>query len=86
MGTSAARRFACGFKLKGISRLPSPVDRQLSGIVVRENGLFRSGLVDNWRADFSELWDYTRTLYQIPGIAETVHLDQIKMHYYGSHR
>ena len=37
-------------------------------------------------ADFSELWDYTRTLYQIPGIAETVHLDQIKMHYYGSHK
>ena len=34
-------------------------------------------------ADFSELWDYTRTLYQILGIAETVHLDQIKMHYYG---
>jgi glutathionyl-hydroquinone reductase len=29
-------------------------------------------------ADFSELWDYTRTLYQIPGIAETVHLDQMR--------
>ncbi len=37
-------------------------------------------------ADFSELWDYTRALYQMPGIAETVRLDQIKTHYYGSHR
>jgi glutathionyl-hydroquinone reductase len=36
--------------------------------------------------DFPELWDYTRTLYQVPGVAETVHLDHIKTHYYGSHR
>jgi putative glutathione S-transferase len=36
--------------------------------------------------DFPELWDYTRTLYQVPGVAETVRLDQIKTHYYGSHR
>src|SRR5215471_8180739 len=36
--------------------------------------------------DFPELWDYTRTLYQVPGVAETVHFDHIKMHYYGSHR
>jgi hypothetical protein len=25
-------------------------------------------------------------LYQIPGVAETVRLDQVKTHYYGSHR
>ncbi len=36
--------------------------------------------------DLSELWDYTRTLYQIPGVADTVHFDHIKAHYYGSHR
>jgi glutathionyl-hydroquinone reductase len=36
--------------------------------------------------DFPELWDYTRTLYQVPGVAETVWLDQVKTHYYGSHR
>ncbi len=28
----------------------------------------------------------TRELYQRPGIAETVDLDQIKAHYYGTHR
>jgi putative glutathione S-transferase len=36
--------------------------------------------------DFPELWDFTRALYQIPGIAGTVRLDQIKTHYYGSHK
>ncbi|MGA7807025.1 glutathione S-transferase family protein [Bradyrhizobium sp.] len=40
----------------------------------------------NRLVDFPELWDYTRALYQIPGVAETVRLDQIKTHYYGSHR
>jgi putative glutathione S-transferase len=40
----------------------------------------------NRLTDFSELWDYTRTLYQVPGVAETVHFDHIKKHYYGSHR
>jgi putative glutathione S-transferase len=26
-----------------------------------------------------------RDLYQVPGVAETVHMDHIKSHYYGSH-
>src|SRR6516225_10225121 len=40
----------------------------------------------NRLVDLPELWDYTRTLYQVPGVAETVHFDHIKRHYYGSHR
>jgi putative glutathione S-transferase len=35
--------------------------------------------------DYPNLWPYTRELYQIPGVAETVHLDHIKTHYYRSH-
>jgi putative glutathione S-transferase len=35
--------------------------------------------------DYPNLWGYTRDLYQIPGIAETVHMDHIKDHYYRSH-
>jgi glutathionyl-hydroquinone reductase len=35
--------------------------------------------------DFPNLWDYTRELYQWPGIAETVAMDQIKVHYYTTH-
>ena len=40
----------------------------------------------NRLVDFPELWDYVRTLYQISGVADTVHFDHIKSHYYGSHR
>jgi glutathionyl-hydroquinone reductase len=36
--------------------------------------------------DFPELWDFTRMLYQVPGVAETVRLEHIKLHYYRSHR
>jgi putative glutathione S-transferase len=35
--------------------------------------------------DFEYLWPYVRDLYQVPGVAETVHMDHIKSHYYGSH-
>ena len=35
--------------------------------------------------DYPNLWGYLRDLYQTPGIAETVHIDLIKAHYYGSH-
>ena len=35
--------------------------------------------------DYPNLWGYLRDLYQIPGIAETVNIDYIKMHYYASH-
>jgi putative glutathione S-transferase len=36
--------------------------------------------------DYPNLWSYTRALYQVPGIAQTVDMDHIKTHYYGSHR
>ena len=36
--------------------------------------------------DFDDLWPYVRDLYQVPGVAETVHMDHIKSHYYGSHK
>jgi putative glutathione S-transferase len=36
--------------------------------------------------DYPHLWAYTRELYQVPGVAQTVNFDHIKRHYYGSHR
>ena len=36
-------------------------------------------------ADYENLPGYIRELYQVTGIAETVHMDHIKSHYYGSH-
>ena len=35
--------------------------------------------------DFEHLWPYVRDLYQVPGVAGTVHMDHIKSHYYVSH-
>ena len=37
-------------------------------------------------ADYPNLWNYLKELYQVPGIAETVHFGHIKQHYYGSHK
>lgn len=36
--------------------------------------------------DYPHLWGYILELYQQPGIAETVAMDYIKAHYYGSHK
>jgi putative glutathione S-transferase len=36
-------------------------------------------------SSYANLWNYTRELYQVPGVAETVNLAQIKRHYYTSH-
>ena len=36
--------------------------------------------------DYPNLWSYTRELYQVEGVAETVNMDHIKYHYFASHR
>lgn len=36
-------------------------------------------------ADYPNMSNYLRELYQIPGIADTVNMEHIKKHYYGSH-
>src|SRR5579863_4922102 len=45
-------------------------------------GLFKCNL--RCIADYHNLSNYLRDLYQVPGIADTVNLDQIKRHYYMS--
>jgi putative glutathione S-transferase len=35
--------------------------------------------------DFTNVWRYTREIYNLPGIAETVDFYHIQHHYYGSH-
>ena len=35
---------------------------------------------------YPNLWAYTKRIYQLPGIAQTVNFDHIKRHYYGSHK
>ncbi|MFO8155383.1 MAG: glutathione S-transferase family protein [Pseudomonadota bacterium] len=62
-------------------------DWRLFTTLVRFDSVYYSHFKCNARRlmDYAELWDYTRALYQVPGVAETVHMDHIKHHYYGSH-
>ncbi len=40
----------------------------------------------NRLVDYPNLWAYTRELYQVPGVAQTVNMNHIKYHYYASHK
>lgn len=35
--------------------------------------------------DYPNLWNYTKELYQYPGVKDTINLEDTKRHYYGSH-
>lgn len=37
-------------------------------------------------ADYPNLWSYLRSIYQLPGVAETCNLEHIRHHYFESHR
>jgi putative glutathione S-transferase len=62
-------------------------DWRLFTTLVRFDAVYYSHFKCNLRriVDYPNLWGYTRDLYQIPGIAETVNLAHIKRHYYASH-
>ena len=62
-------------------------DWRLFTTLVRFDPVYYSHFKCNLRriADYPNLWNYTRDLYQMPGIAETVSIDQIKRHYYTTH-
>ncbi len=36
--------------------------------------------------DYPNLWAYTRELYQVAGVAQTMNMDHVKYHYYASHK
>jgi putative glutathione S-transferase len=35
--------------------------------------------------EYPNLWNYTKEIYQLPGVAETVNMDHITRHYYKTH-
>jgi putative glutathione S-transferase len=61
-------------------------DWRLFTTLIRFDAVYYSHFKCNVRriADYPNLSNYLRELYQIPGIAETVSIDHIKRHYYGS--
>jgi len=63
-------------------------DWRLFATLVRFDAVYHGHFKCNLRRieDYSNLSNYTRELYQVPGIAATVDMDHIKRHYYASHR
>ncbi len=66
---------------------PTEADVRLFTTLIRFDSVYYSHFKCNVRriVDYPALWAYTRDLYQWPGVAETVHFDHIKRHYYQSH-
>ena len=63
-------------------------DWRLFATLVRFDAVYYNHFKTNKKRliDYPNLWAYTRELYQVPGVAETVNMDHIKYHYFGSHR
>ncbi|HEX3573707.1 MAG TPA: glutathione S-transferase family protein [Rhodopila sp.] len=74
-------RFLCGDLL-------TEADIRLFTTLVRFDSVYHGHFKCNIRriVDYRNLWAYTRDIYQVPGVAETVNFDHIKRHYYMSHR
>ncbi|MBE1208217.1 glutathione S-transferase family protein [Aminobacter carboxidus] len=62
-------------------------DWRLFTTLVRFDPVYVGHFKTNLRriADYPNLANYLRELYQVPGVAGTVNMDHIKAHYYGSH-
>ncbi len=77
----ARQRYLVGYR-------PTEADWRLFTTLVRFDAVYYGHFKCNRRRliDYPSLWAYTRDLYQVPGVAETVRMDHIKLHYYGSHR
>ncbi len=76
-----ARRFLLGGE-------PTEADWRLFPTLVRFDAVYHGHFKCNLRrlVDYPNLWGYTRELYQLPGVAATVELGEIKRHYYMTHR
>ncbi len=66
---------------------PTEADWRLFPTLVRFDTVYYLHFKCNLRrvVDYPNLWGYARDLYQLPGIAATVDMAQIKRHYYTTH-
>jgi glutathionyl-hydroquinone reductase len=79
-GRLATRRYLTGSRL-------TEADIRLFTTLIRFDPVYHGHFKCNRRriVDYPNLWGFLRDVYQTAGIAETVHVDFIKRHYYGSH-
>lgn len=75
----ARQRYLCG---SGVTE----ADWRLFTTLVRFDAVYYAHFKCNVRHlwNYSALWAYARDLYQVPGVAETVDVEQCKQHYYRS--
>jgi putative glutathione S-transferase len=75
------RRYLAGARM-------TEADWRLFATIVRFDAVYYGHFKCNLRriVDYPNLSNYLRELYQVPGVAETVNMDHIKRHYYGSQR
>lgn len=75
-----SRRFLCGERV-------TEADWRLFTTLLRFDPVYFGHFKCNLRriVDYPNLWDYTRALYQYPGVRETVDFSHIRRHYYMSH-
>jgi putative glutathione S-transferase len=66
---------------------PTEADWRLFVTLVRFDTVYYTHFKCNLRriVDYPNLWGYARDLYQQPLVAETVDMEQIKLHYYTTH-
>lgn len=71
-----------------VGSCPTEADWRFFTTLVRFDAVYYSHFKCNIRrlVDYPQIWSYTRELYQIPGVAETVNMDHIKKHYYLTHK
>ncbi len=76
----AQRRYLAGDRI-------TEADWRLFPTLVRFDEVYHVHFRCNRRriVEYPNLWGYTRELYQWPGVAETVAMEQIKRHYYTTH-
>jgi putative glutathione S-transferase len=76
----SARAFLCGDQV-------TEADWRLFTTLLRFDAVYVTHFKCNLRrvVDYPNLWDYTRALFQTPGVAETVNFQHIKGHYFQSH-
>jgi glutathionyl-hydroquinone reductase len=79
-GVLGRQRYLCGDSL-------TAADICLFPTLVRFDPVYHGHFKCNLRrlSEYKNLWGYTREIYQLPGVAETVNFDHIKRHYYWSH-
>ena len=74
------RRYLCGERF-------TEADWRLFTTLVRFDPVYHGHFKCNLRrlVDYPNLWGYTRDLFQVQDVAQTVDFAHIKQHYYGSH-